>query len=161
MLRKASILALCVLALGASGCALNLRSKGSAAIARFLAAAHGDGGQAFEAALDRPALRSDLREQLAELGKTHGVDVDGGASDFALDRMVTPAAVRLTASRVGPGWPAVPTAAQIVPHMKVVEGGRRICLEEAATKRCLLTFARRDDKWRLVGLAFTPPPAAP
>jgi len=160
MLRKVSVIALCVLALGLEGCALGLRSKGSTAIARFLAAAQGDGGASFEASLDRPALRSDLREQLAALGRSHGVDV-GGPSEFALDRMITPMAVRQAAARVAPGWPATPTAQQIVPHMKVVEGGKRVCLEEAATKRCLLTFARRDDKWRLIGLAFTPPAAAP
>jgi len=142
-----------------AGCGPGVRAKDSAAIASFLAVVQRDDDRAFEAGVDRPALRADLREQLAELGRTRGVDV-GGASEFALDRMITPQAVRAAAARVGPGWPATPTAAQVIPHMKVADR-RHVCLEEAATHRCLLSFARRDDVWRLVGLQFAPPPAEP
>ena len=155
MLRKGPVVALLALACLLSACGGGVRAKGSAAISAFLATVQHDDRQGFEAALDRPALRSDLREQLTELGKTRGVDV-GGPSEFALDRMITPQDVGLTAQRVAPGWPATPTAAQIVPHMKALDS-RHVCLEEAATRRCLLSFAKRDDRWRLVGMAFTPP----
>jgi hypothetical protein len=157
MVRKGPVVAFSALALLMAACGPGVRAKGSAAIASFLAVVQRDDPRAFEAGVDRPALRADLREQLAELGRTRGVDV-GGASEFALDRMITPQAVRAAAARVGPGWPAAPTAAQVVPHMKVVDRAH-VCLEEAASRRCLLSFAQRDGAWRLAGMRFTPPPS--
>ncbi len=154
-----SVVAFGVLALALGGCGLGARAKGSAAIAGFLAAVQRDDHAAFEAALDRPALRSDLSEQMADVGKTHAVDV-GGPSEFALDRMISPQAIRLTAARVAPGWPATPTADQILPHMKA-RGLNFVCLEEAATKKCLLSFTLEKGVWRLTAMAFTPPPAEP
>ncbi|MGZ6020808.1 MAG: hypothetical protein ACXWKO_19250 [Phenylobacterium sp.] len=148
-----------MLALSLGGCGLGARHSGSAAIADFLAAVQKDDRKAFEAALDRPALRSDLSEQLADVGKTHAVDV-GGPSEFALDRMISPQAIRLTAARVMPGWPATPTAAQIIPHMKA-RGLNFVCLEEASSKKCLLSFKHEDGGWKLTAMAFTPPPAEP
>src|SRR5437016_413755 len=116
MLRKGSVTALSALACLLAACGPGVRADGSAAISRFLAAAQGDDRKAFEAALDRPAVRADLTAQVAELGRSRGVDVDGGASEFAMDRMITPQTVGLAAARTAPGWPATPTAAQIVPH---------------------------------------------
>ena len=147
-----------VLALTLGGCGLGARQSGSAAIASFLAAVQTGDRKAFEAALDRPALRSDLSEQMADVGKTHAVDV-GGPSEFALDRMISPQAIRLTAARVAPGWPATPTAAQIIPHMKA-RGLHFVCLEEVSSKKCLLSFTQEGGTWRLTAMAFTPPPAA-
>lgn len=155
---KGRAVAFCLLALSLSACGFGARRSGSAAIANFLAAAQKEDRAAFEAALDRPALRSDLSEQLADVGKTHAVDV-GGPSEFALDRMISPQAIRLTASRVGPGWPATPTAAQIIPHMKA-RGLNFVCLEEGTTKKCLLSFKQENGTWKLAAMAFTPPPAA-
>ncbi len=157
MQMKGPVVAFSVLALLLGGCGFGARHSGSAAIAGFLAAAQANDRKAFEAALDRPALRSDLSEQMAEVGKTHEVDV-GGPSEFALDRMISPQAIRLTAARVAPGWPATPTAAQIVPHMKA-RGLNFVCLEEAATKKCLLSFKQESGAWKLAAMAFTPPPA--
>jgi hypothetical protein len=82
----------------------------------------------------------------------------GGASEFALDRMISPQAIRLTAARVAPGWPAAPTADQIIPHMKA-RGLHFVCLEEASSKKCLLSFTQENGAWRLTAMAFTPPPA--
>jgi hypothetical protein len=153
-----SMLVLVLSAWGLGGCGFGARHGGSVAIAGFLAAVQKDDRKAFEAALDRPALRSDLSEQLADVGKTHEVDV-GGPSEFALDRMISPQAIRLTASRVAPGWPATPTPAQIIPHMKA-RGLHFVCLEDAASKKCLLSFTQENGAWRLTAMAFTPPPAS-
>lgn len=154
---KGRVVAFSLLAFSLSACGFGARHSGSAAIASFLATVQKGDRKAFEAALDRPSLRSDLSEQLADVGKTHEVDV-GGPSEFALDRMISPQAIRLTAARVAPDWPATPTAAQIVPHMKA-RGLNFVCLEEAATKKCLLSFKQEDGAWKLTAMAFTPPPA--
>ena len=158
MLRKGPTVAFSALALGLCACGGGVRGKGSEAIAGFLAVAQGGDRKAFEAKIDRTALRSDLTDQVSDLARSHAVDVGEGPSEFTVDRMITPQAVRLTATRVGAGWPTKPTAAQILPHMKARDS-RHICLEEAATRRCLLTFAQKDGVWRLVGMMFTPPPA--
>ena len=154
---KGLAVAFCVLAFALAGCGFGARRSGSAAIATFLAAVQKEDRAAFEAALDRPALRSDLSEQMAEVAKTQAVDV-GGPSEFALDRMISPQAVRLTAARVMPGWPATPTPAQIIPHMKA-RGLNFVCLEEVSTKKCLLSFTQENGTWKLSAMAFTPPPA--
>ena len=154
---KGRVVVVSLVALSLSGCGFGARRSGSMAIATFLAAVQKDDRAAFEAALDRPALRSDLSEQMAEVGKTHEVDV-GGPSEFALDRMISPQAIRLTAARVAPGWPATPSAAQIVPHMKA-RGLNFVCLEEVSTKKCLLSFTQEGGTWKLTAMAFTPPPA--
>lgn len=139
------------LALLLSACGLGERSDASRAIAAFLAAAQKDDRAAFEKGVDRPALQADLRDQLAEMGKAGGMDVDGGASEFALDRMITPQAVRLAAAQTAPNWPPTPTPAQVVPRMKVRDLSH-VCLEQIATRRCLLDFAKRGGVWRLVGM---------
>jgi hypothetical protein len=156
MLRKGLGVAFCGLALSLAACGMvGMRGKASEAIAGFLAVVQRGDQQAFEAALDRPALRADLSGQIADLGKSRAVDV-GGASEFVLDRMVNLQSVRLAAARVAPGWPAAPTAAQIIPRMRVIDR-RHVCLEEAASKKCLLIFTREDDRWRLTGLRLAPP----
>jgi hypothetical protein len=151
MQSRGIVMALTALALLLSACGLGERSDASKAIAGFLAAVQKDDRAAFEKGIDRAALQRDLRDQLAEMGKAGGMDVDGGASEFALNRMISPQAVRLTAAQTAPGWPSSPTAAQVVPRMKVRDLSH-VCLEQAATKKCLLDFARRDGVWRLVGM---------
>jgi hypothetical protein len=139
------------LALLLSACGLGERGDASKAIAGFLAAVQMDDRAAFEKGIDRAALQGDLRDQLAEMGKAGGMDVDGGASEFALDRMISPQAVRLAAAQTAPNWPPTPTPAQVVPRMKVRDL-THVCLEQVVTHKCLLNFARRDGVWRLVGM---------
>ena len=112
MLRPGAIIALF---LCLSGCSLGERGEASRAIARVLDAADRGDRAAFEAGVDRAALRADLADQMADLGKTHGLDIAEAPTEFVLDRLVNPAAVRQAALRTAPGWPARPTAEQIVP----------------------------------------------
>ncbi|HEX3364060.1 hypothetical protein [Phenylobacterium sp.] len=148
---RGPVMALSALALLLSACGLGERGEASKAIAAFLAAVQKDDQAAFEKGVDRAALQADLRDQLAEMGKAGGMDVDGGASEFALDRMISPQAVRLAAAQTAPNWPPAPTPAQVVPRMKVRDLSH-VCLEQAATKKCLLDFAKRGGVWRLVGM---------
>ena len=149
MLRKGGAAAVIAISLSLlAGCGLGERGDASRAIARFLTAGYkGDRG-ACEAALDRKALRADLAEQMAELGRAKGLDIGEPPSEFVLDRMVSLQAVKTAAARTAPNWPARPTAQQIIPHMKVRDL-HNVCLEEQATKRCLLSFTKSDGTWRL------------
>src|SRR5207253_1086966 len=111
MLRKGVRAAVSLLALALAGCGVDVRADAAQGVARFLDAVRRDDRKAFEAAIDRPALRADLRDQLAQLGRAKGLDV-GGASEFALDRMISPEAFRLVEARTGQAMPVAPSAAQ-------------------------------------------------
>lgn len=148
------------------GCGKGGKDKGADAAASaqgLLAAAQTGDAQRFEAHLDRPAIRSDLRAQLQAVARASGLDVAGGASDSVLNRMIAPEAFHLVRSQDGGQMTTPPTAAQIAPLIKPLADDRACLHELAAPQRCLLTFARRDTGWRLVampaaGLVISVPP---
>ncbi len=152
--RKLSVVAVVVFAAVLGGCGVGVRADASKGIARFLAAAHRGDRAAFEAALDREALRADLHDQVAALGRGSVLDIDGGPSEFALDRMISPKAFKLVEARTGQVLPIAPTAAQVAPLLKVRDR-RHVCLATPGRDRCVLSFAREKGAWRLVGMQAT------
>jgi hypothetical protein len=155
MVRKLSVAALAAFVLVAQGCARKSHEDGgaSAAAQGLLAAVWSGDDQAFEAAVDRPALRSDLRRQLMAVARANALAVDGGASDAALDRMINPDAFRLVDTRTGQPLAAAPTRAQAAALLRPA-GKDRACVQGAAPAgSCLLTFAKEAAGWRLVGIA--------
>lgn len=154
MVRKVLAGALSALMVALCGCGVGVRASASVGIARFLAAAHDDDRKAFEAQLDRPALRDDLRRQLAELGRRNGLVVEGGASEFALDRMITPHAFHMVEARTGQVLLAAPSAAQVEQLLTVSDRGRA-CLRDLRRDRCLLVFVKEKGIWRLVAMQAT------
>lgn len=152
MLRKGSLVALSALALSLGGCSPDVRKDAAKDIAAFLAAVQREDAKAMEAALDRPALRADLRDQLAALGRTNGIDVGAGPSEFAMDRMITAQAIRRAETHTG--LPPTPTADQLAPLLKAPDKAH-VCVQDAARTSCALSFARRKGVWRLVGMPAT------
>jgi len=167
MFRRRVFLAASALLPALCACSLDVRADAAQGIARFLDAVRRDDRKAFEAAIDRPALRADLRDQLADLGRAKDLDIDGGPSEFALDRMITPEAFRLVSARSGAPLPMAPSAAQVALLM-TVKDKRHVCLGDAAGQRCALAFAKTHGTWRLTAMRATelkvvalPPPPAP
>ena len=154
-----------VMALGAAGCGMNTKAQAAKDIARFLGAVMRHDQAGFEAGLDRPEVESDLREQLTELGRAKGVDV-GEPSEFAIGRMITPDAFHLLDARTGQPLAGPPSEAQVAAMLKV-RNGTHVCLDEAATHRCRIGFAKRGDAWRLTAVPLgdlrieVPPVAKP
>lgn len=150
MLRVAPLLVLA--ALGLNGCSAGAPRGAIESASRLLAAALSNDRAAFEAQIDRKALREDVRRQVTELARAKALEVDGGPSEFALDRMIGPAAVRVV-DRSGAELTEAPTLRQVAPLMRRVDG-RRACLDGSETggRDCLLTFAKGKDHWRLVGM---------
>jgi pantoate kinase len=109
---------------------------------RLVEAAQADDRIAFEVEIDRQAVREDLRVQVAEMAKGNTLEVDGGPSEFALDRMIAPAAVRLL--KIG--------GTDFAKVMTMKAG--RACVPDAADG-CLLTFAKGKAGWKLVGMRAT------
>lgn len=129
-------------ALGLASCGDGPPRGAVDAAQRLMTAAAAQDRVAFEAEIDRPAVRDDLRRQVAELAKGSALDVEGGPSEFALDRMISPAALRVSGS---------PTAAALRARMRLV-GRHQVCLGDDGSDACLLTFARTKGHWRLVGM---------
>lgn len=133
--------AFAVIGIGLSACGGDPPKGAVHAAQRLVEAAKLDDRIAFEVEIDREAVRGDLRGQVAELAKGNALDVDGGPSEFALDRMIAPAAVRLL--RIGDGDAA----------LQMTMKGDKACLPDA--KGCLLTFAKEKGAWKLVGMRAT------
>ena len=137
------------LSLTAAACGKAGTKDAGAAVQALLAAAQAGDVQAFEAGIDRPALREDLRRQIAALAVQSGLDV-GGPSDLALDKMIGPDAFHLSLG--GAPLTAPPSVAQVAAQLKPA-GKDRVCLHDlAAPQACRLTFAREAAGWRLVAL---------
>jgi hypothetical protein len=155
MFRRVIGAALLTISLTLAGCGMNPSADGSRGIRAFLEAVRTGDSKAFEAAIDRPALRADLRDQLSDLGRARGLDV-GGASDFALDRRITPQAFHVVDARTGEPQAAPATLGQIANTM-LIRDGRHVCLTDSPAPRpgpptCLLSFTKRDGVWRLTGM---------
>ena len=148
MQRMLPVLAIVAVALNGCGAAAPKGAIESAS--RLLAAALSGDRVAFEAQIDRSAVREDVRRQVTALAKATALDVDGGPSEFALDRMISPEKVRVV-DRSGAALTAAPTAKQVAPLMRKVDG-KHACLRDAAAQDCVLTFAKGQGQWRLVGM---------
>ena len=148
-----------VAVLGLAGCGGSAPKGASENASRLLAAAVRGDRVAFEAEIDRDAVRADLRRQMAEMARAKALDVDGGPSEFALDRMIGPDALRLVRAGSGEVLTAAPTLGQVAQMMTRLDN-RRACLRADPASapgddRCPLTFAKLKGGWRLVGMQAT------
>jgi hypothetical protein len=162
MVRQLWVAALAAVVLSAQACARKPQEAdaGDAAQALLAAAWSGD-SKGFEAAVDRPSVRADLRHQLMQVAQANALAVEGGASDAALDRMITPDAFRMVQAGTGAPLPSAPSRGQTAALLKPL-GQDRACVQTAPGPTCLLTFAKGPGGWRLVGMApagFTIPVA--
>lgn len=154
MIRQLPLIALATL--GLAGCGGNAPGKapGGAAesASRLLTAAFNGDRVAFEAQIDRAAVREDVRRQVTRLAQATTLDVDGGPSDFALDRMISPQAFRLVHAGSGEALSAAPTVRQVAPLMRALDANHACLRDKQAPKACILTFAKGKGQWRLVGM---------
>ena len=86
------------------------------------------------------------------LAQATTLDVDGGPSEFALDRMISPQAFRLVHAGTGQALTSAPTPLQVAPLMRTLDARHACLLDAAASRNCLLTFAKDKARWRLVGM---------
>jgi len=143
------VAALCALALAAQGCARLRWSAPDGALALLTAIQAGD-EKGFEAVLDRPALRADLRAQIASLARDRGLDL-GGPSDSALDRRIAPQVFHLV-DATGAPLAKPPSKAQVELLVKPVDKHRACLHDLSPQQRCLLTFTQEGGGWRLTGM---------
>jgi len=148
MIRVLPVMAMAAFVLSACG---GGAPKGAAESAsRLLAAAVAGDRAAFEAEIDRAAVRNDIRRQVAAVARGQALEIEGGPSEFALDRMISPTAIRLVHARTGQPLAKAPTVDQVAELMRELDADHA-CLK-GRKGDCLLTFAREDRAWRLVGM---------
>jgi hypothetical protein len=138
--------AFAAIGIGLAGCGGGPPKGAVQAAQRLVEAAQADDRIAFEVELDREAVREDLRAQVATMARDSALDVDGGPSEFALDRMIAPAAVRLL-KVAGTDF-----------SQKMTMTAGKACVPDAGPGSkggCLLTFAKEMGGCKLVGLRAT------
>jgi hypothetical protein len=145
---RRKFLLLAVLALPLTACGGSAPTGAAEVASRLLAAAMTNDRVAFEAEIDRDALRADMRRQVIEMARTKALDVEGGPSEFALDRMISPDAIRLVDAK-GHRLTEAPEADEVRGMLKATDK-THVCLRQGSD--CLLTFGKGQAGWRLVGM---------
>ncbi len=155
------LLALCAAAVTLSGCASVPRYSAAQDVHAFLLAVR-DGDRArFEAHLDRPALKTQLRSRLiAEAASreprgpglaTAGAVLAAPLVDMAVDTLVRPDVFRAEAIRLGydPARP-VPGPLAIATLVRPLGAGRA-CVATTRGGPCVFDFTDEGGVWRLSG----------
>jgi hypothetical protein len=141
-----------------AGCATVARYDASADIHAFLVAVRDGDRAAFDAHVDKPALKAQLRARLiAEAASAHGVQsgptagaiLAGPLVDAGVELLVRPEVFRAAAELMGY------SADQPIPNMLVIGHevkplpGDRVCV--MLDKGCSFVFRNEAGTWKLVG----------
>ncbi len=145
--------------LGLTGCDLPVRYDAAKDVHDFLQAVKDNDRAAFEAHIDRPALRRQLRGQVGKAvagAGFAGADVDaflgGHAGDALVDQLIAPETFRIVWVRSGVSPERIPSAAELLPLLRV-EGPDSACLHDLKRPdRCALTFHKEAAGWKLAGV---------
>jgi hypothetical protein len=146
-------LAVALVALALSACASAERLDAANDVHALLVAIRDDDKAAFDAHVDRAALKRELQAQvdqrldkrLGGLSALLGQDV----VSYAGDQLVQPRVFRLVAEQYGykPGQ-ALPNVVAIAGALKSLPDGR-VCAVAKKDGPCVLTFTKEDGVWKL------------
>jgi DUF2939 family protein len=146
------------LVIALAGCDARPRLEAAEGIRAFVVAAQSGDRAAFEATIDRPKLRESLKAQVraasgAPPEMLRRLDTPDG--ERALDAMIAPKTFSIGFSRLGGRAAGVPSAAEIAVSLKML-GPARACLRDGPTgSKCVMTFERQGETWKLVAVAPT------
>lgn len=155
MLRRALPVAL-TLALAA--CATAQRYDAAGDIHALLVAIRDDDRQTFEAHVDRPVLKAQLKTRItAEILKRTGglggalAQTFGGVADPLIDAAMQPSVFLAVAEAKGyrPSQP-LPGRAAIAASLRPL-ADERVCVTDKRDGSCLLVFRNEAGTWRLIG----------
>jgi len=162
MKRFVSICAL-VLAGALGACATLQQYEAAGDIRAFLIAIRDTDQAKFDAHIDRPALKEQLRARLTAyvlqrkgvLGAMGSV-LAGPMVDFAVDRLAQPQIFLAVAEAEGysPDRP-IPNAALLAPLIKPIDA-ERACVTTKAGGPCVLVFHKEDGAWKLIAFEGDP-----
>ncbi len=163
---KLTLLSLALSAvLAMTACATLQQYEAAGDIRAFLLAIRDTDQAAFDAHIDRPALKAQIRERLIayvmQRKDTGAVAVFGAAlagpvADYAVDHLAQPQVFLAVAEAEGysPDQP-VPSAAFLTPLIKPVDADRA-CISEKAGGPCVLVFRKEAGAWKLIAFEGDP-----
>ena len=146
-----------VLAFCLAACATATRFDAAGDIHALLVAVRDNDRQAFDAHVDRPALKAQMKSRLTAAAVQRGgafggalVQMLGGVTDALVDAAVQPQVFLAVAEAKGyrPSQP-LPGRGTITSSLRYLEGDR-VCVVDKKDGPCLLVFANEGGTWRLV-----------
>ena len=152
------LLGACALAL--VGCdQLQQRYEAAQGIHDFFSAVERGDSQAFEAHIDRPALRGQMRSGIGEAIGARGQaaevlnDLLGSRSaDQAIDRMISPESFRIVWKASNAPIKTAPSAWQIAPMLKMIPPDQACLPKKPGAADCVMTFRDEGGTWKLVAV---------
>ena len=151
---------LAVLALTLSACASLPKFEAAGDVHDFLVSIRNADRAAFDAHVDKPALKAQLRARLlAETAKAKGGDslqvlgalFAGPLVDAAADALIRPEVFRAVAEYLGyKPEQAIPDRFVIAQALRRIDTDR-VCAVEKKSGPCVLTFQNEGGTWKLVG----------
>ena len=142
-----------------AGCGLPERYKAAQDVRALLVAVQSDDRAAFEAHIDRPALRAELKQELGRVAARSsiaGFDLGGllgsATGERVADEMISLESFRTALRGSAADLQRIPAAAQIALLIKITAPGEA-CLHDPRHDRCVLTFRDEAGTWRLTGVS--------
>lgn len=156
---------LALIAAGLSGCASVQRIDAAADVHALLIAIRDNDQAAFDARIDKPALRAQIESQLVVRARTAKVDdrlkglamlLAAPAAQVAADALLRPNVFKAAAEYYGytPDKP-IPGQLAIASALRKTADGR-VCAARSKTGPCLLSFASENGVWKLVSFDGDP-----
>ena len=142
-----------------AGCATVAKYDASSDIHSFLVAVRDGDDAAFDAHVDRPALKDSLKARLIEAAASrYGVQskqtlgaivLAGPLASVAVDGLVRPQVFAAAASLLGYGpETAIPNPIFLARQVRPL-GADRVCV--IARDKCVFIFKHEDGSWRMIG----------
>ncbi len=142
----------------AAGCATVTRYDAASDIGAFLTAVRDGDDAAFEAHVDRPALKDNLKARLlAATARRYGVEskqtlgalvLAGPLANVAVDGLVRPQVFSAAASLLGYGPETKIPNALVLGHQVKPLDDQRVCV--IAKGQCVFVFRREEGTWRMI-----------
>lgn len=159
-MRIRTLLTLSLAAASLSACATATRYDAAGDVHALLVAIRNNDHAAFDARVDRPALKAQIESELVR--KARGSTMNGGwqaaaialagpAADIAGEALVQPETFRYAANYYGytPDRP-IPDRLTIAAGLRYI-GSDQVCAAKDKNGPCLLTFTLEGGTWRLSG----------
>jgi len=154
------LIAVFALSLLVSACATIPRLEASSDLHAFLVSIRDGDRAAFDAHVDKPALKVQLRSRLlaqaagsngAVGASTLGALIAGPLVDFGVDTLVRPEVFRAVAIDLGYDVARpLPNALAIAQFVRPLDGGRA-CIFTKKDGPCVLIFKDEGGTWKLIG----------
>jgi ABC-type amino acid transport substrate-binding protein len=158
-MRIRALLAVTLAAVSLSACATATRYDAAGDVHALLVAIRNNDHAAFDARVDRPALKAEIESQLvrkvrgSNLGGWQAavIALAGPAASVAGDALVQPETFRYAADYYGytPDKP-IPDRISIAAGLRYI-GSDQVCAAKNKHDPCLLTFTLEGGTWRLSG----------